>query len=107
MSALVRILTVVLLGAGLAVDGSAARQRLPTVKPIYPLSSGEGVFAYSRISPNGRLLVYTSETKPASGGLGLNRTVTVVDLEARRVLFAELGVDAYWSTDGDRMNLSQ
>jgi WD40-like Beta Propeller Repeat len=103
MSALVRVLTVVLLGTGLAVHESAARQGLPAIKPIYPLSPGEGVFAYSRISPNGRLLVYASETKPASGGLGFDRTVTVVDLEARKVLFAELGVDAYWSTDGDRM----
>ena len=63
------------------------------------------MFAYARISPDGRLLAYASETKnPAGRAVApFDRTVTVVDLRTREVLFTEPGIDAYWSPDGQRM----
>jgi hypothetical protein len=68
---------------------------------VYPLSPGEGVFAYSRISPSGRFLAYASEKRNAAGRM--TTTQTVVDLETQQVVFSEPGIDAYWSLDGDRM----
>jgi hypothetical protein len=70
----------------------------PTFERVYPLSPREGVFAYSRISPDGNLLAYASETPN-----GRQRTITVVDLPTKEILFEEPGIDAYWSTDGTRM----
>jgi hypothetical protein len=72
----------------------------PTFERVHPLTPQEGVFAYARISPDGRLLVYASEIKTRGA---VDRTVTVVDLRTGMVLFSEPGVDAYWSNDGRRM----
>jgi dipeptidyl aminopeptidase/acylaminoacyl peptidase len=69
----------------------------------YQLAADEGVFAYSRISPDGRLLAYASETKRGQSRIAVDRTVTVVDLATRKVIFSEPGVDAYWSPDGRRL----
>jgi hypothetical protein len=69
--------------------------RAPRFERVLPLASDEGVFAYARISPNGRYLVYASE------GEG-DRTVTLVDLQTKTPLFTEAGIDAYFSTDGER-----
>src|SRR5688572_9489131 len=71
----------------------------PGYEPVFELSASEGVFAYSRISPDGRFLAYASE--PRSGGG--SRVINVVDLTDRRVVFSESGIDAYWSNDGARM----
>lgn len=68
---------------------------------LYSLKPEEGVFAYARISPDGRVLVYASEARDLRNRL--TRTVTVVDLETQKILFTEPGIDAYWSTDGQRM----
>ncbi len=84
----------------LAASLAAAPARAVTFEQVLALSPGEGVFAYARISPDGRTLAYASET---ARGFGVARTVTVVDLATRRVLFTEPGIDAYWSTDGARM----
>jgi len=89
-----------------AADATRATSRpaplnaAPTFSRVYPLQSAEGVFAYARISPDGRYLAYASES--GFGGM-MQRTVTVVDLSSRRVLFTEPGIDAYWSNDGRRM----
>jgi hypothetical protein len=72
--------------------------RAPRFERVYPLSPNEGVFAYSRISPDGNVLAYASETRG-----GRQRTIRVVDLRTREVVFTEPGIDAYWSTDGTRM----
>src|SRR5687767_6912684 len=80
------------------VQGAAP---VPQPQPLYELKPAEGVFAYSRISPDGHALAYASEARDAGGGL--QRTVTVVDLRTRTVLFTEPGIDAYWSPDGRRM----
>lgn len=70
---------------------------------VYALQPDEGVFAYARISPDGRTLAYASETRPPDRPGRLVQTVTVVDLPSGRVLFTEPGIDAYWSVDGRRM----
>jgi hypothetical protein len=80
--------------------GAPAHRPGPRFERVYSLKPEEGVFAYSRISPDGRFLAYASEYR--SGG-GVKQTVTVVDLKAQKILFTESGIDAYWSHDGKRM----
>ena len=73
----------------------AAPTTAPQFERVLALDPGEGVFAYARISPNGRHLAYASERDG-------RRTVTLVDLTTKKTLFTERGIDAYFSTDGDR-----
>ena len=100
---------------GFVAAGSAAQK--PDFTRAYALQPAEGVFAYSRISPDGNFLAYASLTydtnRPrqqsaenlyAAPGTATNMgTVTVVDLKAGKVLFTERGIDAYWSLDGERI----
>ncbi|HXT71923.1 MAG TPA: hypothetical protein VN700_19370 [Vicinamibacterales bacterium] len=82
----------------------------------YPLAATEGVFAYSRISPDGNYLAYASQafdtTKPrpqsaenlyGPAGSITSQTVTVVDLNTKKILFTERGIDPYWSLDSERI----
>jgi hypothetical protein len=69
----------------------------------YRLNSDEGVFAYARISPDGRQLAYASEAINARSAVGVKRFVRVVDLRTQSVTFTTPGVDAYWSNDGKRL----
>ena len=90
---------------GIALLAVAAPQRAaPAASPrftrVYALAPREGVFAYARISPSGKTLVYASELKKGSD---TTETVTVVDLASRKIKFSEPGIDAYWSNDGTRM----
>ena len=78
---------------------SPAQPLPPGYEPVFELSANEGVFAYSRISPDGRFLAYASEPRRGGG----SRVINVVDLNDRRVVFSESGIDAYWSNDGTRM----
>jgi hypothetical protein len=96
-----RVLGVVGLVLVLASSGSA-RTAAVTFEKIFPLKSNEGVFAYARISPNGRYLAYASEM-PSPTGRGITQTETVVDLKDQRVLFSEPGIDGYFSNDNERM----
>jgi hypothetical protein len=73
----------------------------PRFARAFELAPEEGVFAYARISPDGRFLAYASEY--ARGRGATTRTVTVVDLSTKQILFTEPGIDAYWSDDGKRM----
>jgi hypothetical protein len=88
----------------------------PAFTQAYPLAATEGVFAYSRISPDGNYLAYASQAidtaRPGRrsaenlyGPLGAvtSQTVTVVDLRTRQVLFTERGIDPYWSLDDERI----
>src|SRR5262249_7980403 len=72
----------------------------PVFHKVYPLQPKEGVFAYARISPDGKGLAHASES---TDGGGIKRTQTVVDLTTQKILFTEPGIDAYWSNDGARM----
>ena len=83
-------------------SSSSARSAAVTFEKIFPLKSNEGVFAYARISPNGRYLAYASEM-PNPTGRGITQTETVVDLSDQRVLFSEPGIDGYFSNDNERM----
>jgi hypothetical protein len=89
---------VIPLVASTGADGAAAAR----FERVLELKPEESVFAYARISPDGNVLAYASET-PNSAGRGDTRTVTVVDLRTRRVIFTEPGIDAYWSNDGSRL----
>jgi WD40 repeat protein len=70
---------------------------------VFPLERAEGVFAYARISPDGGFLAYASESVNRRQPADIERVVTVVDLRAKAVQFAEPGIDAYWSNDGRRL----
>jgi hypothetical protein len=87
----------------LAFIAGATTAQVPTFTRAYPLKPEEGVFAYSRISPDGRYLAYASQARDPRATRGVPMTVTLVDLQNRQVLFTERGLDAYWSTDGERM----
>jgi hypothetical protein len=89
-------------GAGGCGDGDP-RGLSPRFERVHSLAPEEGVFAYARISPDGRTLAYASETRSPTQPERVVQTVTVVDLPTRRVLFSEPGIDAYWSVDGRRM----
>jgi hypothetical protein len=103
MHALSRTFAVALLSVGAAVALIGAPPTAPTFERVYPLAPQEGVFAYARISPDGQLLTYASETKSGAGDSIVHRAVKLVDLRTRQVRFTEPGVDAYWSNDGRRM----
>ena len=93
--------------AVLAVGVSAAPvppQATPVYTPLHTLKPAEGVFAYARISPDGRRLIYASQL-PARPGAPRIWTETLVDLTTNTVLFNESGIDAYWSLDGTRDHL--
>ena len=91
-----------LLPVVIACTVAAPSTRAPRFERVYPLQPTEGVFAYSRISPDGRYLAYAAEAREGMRG-GFERTINLVDLKTRKVLFTEPGIDAYFSTDGARM----
>jgi len=106
--------------SAIAVLGLVAAEttvQKPAFTQTYALQPAEGVFAYSRISPDGNFLAYASLTydtnRPrqqsaenlyaAPGTATSMGTVTVVDLKTGNILFTEPGIDAYWSLDGERI----
>lgn len=74
-----------------------------TTAKLYPLAEKETVFAYSRISPNGRFLAYTSEPNGNTKPEIIERVVRVVDLASNDIVFSEPGIDPYWSPDGSNL----
>ena len=79
---------------------AAAPAAAQTVTRVHQLEPGEGVFAYSRVSPSGRYLAYSAERREGRQTL---RTVKVLDLTTGELLFTEPGIDAYWSPDERRI----
>src|SRR5688500_4516429 len=75
---------------GCVVTAPAARA--PRFERVHELPPSQGVFAYSRISPDGRYLAYAAESREGARGR-LARTITVVDLQTRKILFTEPGID--------------
>jgi hypothetical protein len=94
-----RLLIVVLSFAALL---RAQAQPTPHYERVYTLKPREGVFAYARISPDGKRLAYASQVgaRPANQR---NWAVNVVDLPTQKILFSQPGIDAYWSNDGKRV----
>jgi len=96
-----RLLAIV--GAALvAASLGSARTAEVSFERVFPLKPGEGVFAYARISPNGRYLAYSSQM-PNPSGRGVTQTETIVDLTDEKVVFDEPGIDGYFSNDNDRL----
>ena len=89
-------------GAALSWHQRDARPTGPRLVRVLQLDADEGVFAYSRISPDGRLLAYASERR-TSAAARPTRTIRVIDLANGALLFAERGIDAYWSPGGERL----
>ena len=92
----------ILVVAGLAALQGARPAPGPIFDRVLPLAANEGVFAYARISPDGRFLAYASEMPDAVEPRIVRTTQTVVDLASKQRLFGEPGIDAYWSLDGER-----
>src|SRR5688572_17773234 len=82
-----------------SVDGAAQAR----YEQVHALRPDEGVFAYARVTPDGRYLAYASQEREIPRGAPAGRTVTVVDLRTHQVMYTEAGIDAYWSNDGSRM----
>ena len=83
--------------------GFAAPPSSPVYTRVYTLKPKEGVFAYARISPDGKTLVYASAKTDARHPQGLGLSETIVDLATKRILYTENGLDAYWSPDGKKV----
>ena len=75
----------------------------PRYERVHALRPDEGVFAYARVTPDGRYLAYASQEREIPRGVPAGRTITVVDLRTGQVMYTEPGIDAYWSNDGSRM----
>lgn len=90
------------LAIGLALLAAAAQgQQGPSYTKIHRLAPREGVFAYARISPDGKRLVYASSIQR-----GLSQpqwTETIVELATGKILWTGNGIDAWWSPDGTRI----
>ena len=78
-------------------------QEPPTIEKLFALAQDEGVFAYSRISPDGNFVAYSSERVHGEQLRDPATAVTVVDVRTKEMVFSEPGVDAYWSPDGAKM----
>jgi hypothetical protein len=110
-----RIYAFILAGALAAIwsaNGNRAEQRannaagdVPAlqVERVHALRPDEGVFAYARATADGRFLAYASQERNRPRNAPFGRTITVVDLKTREVIYTEPGIDAYWSNDGSRM----
>src|SRR6476659_977444 len=85
-----------------ALLGAQASPHGPNYEHAYTLKPKEGVFAYARISPDGKRLAYASQIS-ARPSAQRNWSVTAVDLATKKTLFTEGGIDAYWSNDGTRV----
>jgi hypothetical protein len=91
----------ILLACASIVPPQAARAQ--QFERLRALQDTEGVFAYARISPDGRYLAYASEPRgsPITGNAGMP-LIKVIDVRSAAVLFEEPGIDAYWSPNGER-----
>lgn len=85
------------------ISAHQGSSRAPTFTRAFALRPDEGVFAYSRISPNGQQLAYASERPSSQNPDRIERHVTIVDLRSGKTIFSERGIDAYWSVNGTRI----
>lgn len=76
------------------------RKNFTVYSESLPLLPEEGVFAYSRISSDGNRLSYASE-RMVNGEV--KRTINIIDLKTRKILYSEPGMDSYWAPDGKRV----
>ena len=97
-----RLLTALIVVSAVAFSGAQAPTHTPRYEKVYTLQPREGVFAYARIAPDGKRLVYASRVSARNPNAPTGYIETVVDLASGSVLFSEPGIDAYWSLDGTR-----
>jgi hypothetical protein len=102
--ALGAIAAVALLASIASIASAPLDAQTPRFDRVFPLDSNEGVFAYARISPDGRYLLYASERHRAGAPPQME---TLVDLRDKRVLWEDRGIDGYWSPTGDRFIYEQ
>jgi len=97
-----RIIRVLVVLSAAALLSAPQTLTAPRYVRVHTLKPKEGVFAYARISPDGRRLVYASQisARPANDRAW---TETAVDLASQKVVFSAQGIDAYWSNDGTRI----
>ena len=81
--------------------GAWSAQKGPRYTRIHRLTPREGVFAYARISPDGKRLVYASNIP--RGPSDQQWVETVVELSTGKILWTGNGIDAWWSPDGTRI----
>jgi hypothetical protein len=87
----------------LALLASAlSAQNGPRYSKIHRLTPREGVFAYARISPDGKRLVYASNL-PRGNAEQVRWMETVIELASGKTLWTGPGIDAWWSPDGSRI----
>src|SRR6185369_2760863 len=97
-----RLALVFVLLSAVAVSNAQTPAHQPHYAQVYTLKPREGVFAYARISPDGKRLVYASRVNARNPNAPAGYMETAVDLATGAVLFSEPGIDAYWSLDGTR-----
>jgi hypothetical protein len=83
-------------------DTTADSAAAPSYVKVHEFAPDEGVFAYARVSPDGRFLAYASQDRAAPLPAPQGQLIKLVDLQTKQVLFTERGIDAYWSLDGSR-----
>jgi len=93
-------LPLALLFGSITLQASEADGFRTTYEKILPLSPEEGVFAYSRISPDGNFLSYASERHV---GADIKTTVNFIDLKSKKILYSEPGMDSFWAPDSNRV----
>ena len=87
----------------LAVPAFAPQEApAPRYERVHALRSDEGIFAYARVTPDGRYMAYASQERDTRDFSPV-RIINVVDLRRHEVVYTEPGIDAYWSNDGTRM----
>ena len=85
----------------LLVTTELLAQKGPRYTKVHRLTPREGVFAYARISPDGKRLVYASNVPGVPSNAGWMETI--VDLTSGKTIWTGAGIDAYWSPDGTRI----
>jgi hypothetical protein len=98
---LLALAVLVALAAAGCIEASGGTLAPPRLTRVFRLPDGEGVFAYARISPDGRYLAYAAQLSGVSHWN--SRVIRVVELSTGRIVFTEPGVDAYFSPDGRRI----
>jgi hypothetical protein len=96
------LVTALSFAAILAAQTTLPQARMPHYERVYALKPREGVFAYARISPDGKRLAYASQI----GARPSNQrgwAVNVIDLDTQIIRSSQQGIDAYWSNDGKRL----
>lgn len=101
-----KLTVVVALGTLVVFSGFRLRALSATTTPRVEYlwdTANESVFAYSRISGNGRYLAYSFTELAGEEHGGEHRRLRVVDLQKGVIIHEDVGIDGYWSPDSSRL----